>query len=125
MSKAKQFQPLAAVGKPITPVDAVPPLPTLIVNAAVPLFVVTEGLVPKPEEIVGAVPLIRTFVVWEGEKLAAESPPVPVYVAVVPLSVIIDHVKSAWVPLPAFGITFEAIADASPAASASPPFTGM
>ena len=125
MSKAKQFQPLAAAGKPITPVDALPTPPTLIVNAAAPLFVVMDGLVPNPDEIVGAVPVMRTLVVWDGEKPAATSPPVPVYVAVVPLSVINDDVKSACVLFVAFGMTFEASADGSPAASASAPFIGM
>lgn len=48
-------QPLAAVGKPMTPLEAAPPVPMLIVKAAVPLFVAIEGLVPKPEEMVGAV----------------------------------------------------------------------
>lgn len=57
MSEAKQFHPFAAVGKPTTPLVAVPPVPTFILKAAVPLLAVTEGDVPKPDEIVGAVAL--------------------------------------------------------------------
>ena len=44
------------------PVLAVPPVPTLIVKAAEPLLLTTEGLDPKPE-IVGAVVFRRRFVV--------------------------------------------------------------
>ena len=33
-----QSQPFGAVGRPITPVDAIVPVPTLIVKAAVPLL---------------------------------------------------------------------------------------
>jgi hypothetical protein len=46
------------VGKLITPLEATPPVPTLTVNAAVPLFVLMDGDVPKPEEMAGAVPEI-------------------------------------------------------------------
>ena len=49
-----QFQPFCAAGSPRVPLLAAPPLPTLIVKAAVPLLVATDGEVPKPEEIVGA-----------------------------------------------------------------------
>jgi len=37
------------------PAFAVPPLPILSVNAAVPLLLTIEGLAPKPLRIVGAV----------------------------------------------------------------------
>jgi hypothetical protein len=56
ISVAKQFQPLLAAGNPITPLVATAPVPTLIMNDAVPLLTVTDGDVPKPELIVGAVP---------------------------------------------------------------------
>lgn len=49
-----QFHPVVAVGIPITPLVAVPPVPTLTRKAAVPLFAEMDGLVPNPEEIVGA-----------------------------------------------------------------------
>lgn len=49
-----QLQPFCASGNKIVPVVAVPPVPTLIWNAAVPLLITTEGEVPKPE-IVGDV----------------------------------------------------------------------
>jgi hypothetical protein len=50
----KQFQPVAAVGSAMTPAVAEPPVPTSTRKAAdVPD--VTEGVVPNPELIVGAV----------------------------------------------------------------------
>ena len=39
----------------IVPENAVPPVPTLTENAAVPLLNVTDGEVPNPLQIVGAV----------------------------------------------------------------------
>ena len=62
MSEAKQFHPFAAVGKPTTPLVAVPPVPTFILKAAVPLFAVIDGVVPNPELIVGAVALTASLV---------------------------------------------------------------
>ena len=61
-SSAKQFQPVVAAGKPITPDVAVPPVPTLMRNAAVPLLAVTEGEVPKPDDMVGAALLTSRLV---------------------------------------------------------------
>ena len=52
---AVQLQPLAAVGSPITPLVADPPVPTFTSNAAVPFCCTMLGEVPKPEEMVGAV----------------------------------------------------------------------
>ena len=48
------FHPNVAVPRPITPVLAVPPVPTSTRKVDEPLLEVIEGLVPKPEEIVGA-----------------------------------------------------------------------
>src|SRR5208283_1224142 len=45
--------PFAAVGNPTTPLEAVPPLPTLIVKTAVPLLWTTAAFVPNPDAIVG------------------------------------------------------------------------
>jgi hypothetical protein len=53
-SVAMHPQPFGAVGSPIVPVLAVPPVPKLISKMAVPLLAAMLGLVPKPEEIVGA-----------------------------------------------------------------------
>jgi hypothetical protein len=51
-SAKKQFHPLEAVGNPITPVEASPPVPTFKRKAvAVPAVIL--GVVPKPELIVG------------------------------------------------------------------------
>src|SRR4051794_10197100 len=52
------IQPVVAAGNVSTPEEAVPPVPTLTVKAAVPLAAMT-GEVPKPLETVGAVALIR------------------------------------------------------------------
>lgn len=71
-SKQLHTQPAVAVGNPITPDVATPPVPTLTVNAAVPLFVAIEGLVPNPELIVGAV--LNTI----GLELLRYEAPVPV-----------------------------------------------
>src|SRR4051812_46548820 len=61
-SFAKQDQPVAAAGRPITPEVAAPPVPTLTVNAAVPLLLTMADEVPKPLEMVGAVPeSVRLF----------------------------------------------------------------
>jgi hypothetical protein len=68
MSVAKQFHPVVADGRPITPVAA-EVVPTLIVKAAVPFWLGIEAPVPKPDEIVGAVEDIRTFPL--GVKVAA------------------------------------------------------
>jgi hypothetical protein len=59
MSVQKHAHPLAALGSPITPEVAVPPVPTLIVKAAVPLDFTIEGEVPNPDEMVGEVPEMR------------------------------------------------------------------
>ena len=61
-SCTQQFNPVVAVGKPITPDDAVAPVPTLMRNAAVPLLAVTEGEVPKPDDMVGAALLTSRLV---------------------------------------------------------------
>ena len=47
--------PWAAAGIPIVPVVAVPPVPTLTVNATVPFALGIDGELPNPDEIVGAV----------------------------------------------------------------------
>ena len=60
-SSAWHAHPFGAAGKPITPLLADPPVPTLIVNAAVPLLCGMEAPLPNPEAIVGAVPETRTF----------------------------------------------------------------
>jgi hypothetical protein len=60
MSFVKQFHPVVAVGSPITPLVATPPVPTFIVNAAVPLLLEMLGLVPNPDEMVGAVLMMNT-----------------------------------------------------------------
>ena len=52
--------PVVAAGKVITPVVAVPPVPTLIVNAAGPLLCGMVGVVPNPLAMVGAVELVST-----------------------------------------------------------------
>lgn len=52
-----QFQPVVAAGIVTTPLLAVPPVPTLIVNVAVPLLDTILGDVPNPLAIVGAVEL--------------------------------------------------------------------
>src|SRR5438105_6240625 len=62
-STHEQVQPFDAVGRPMVPLVAVPPVPTLMVNAAVPLGVTMDGDVPKPEEMVGLVVLISRFLV--------------------------------------------------------------
>jgi hypothetical protein len=54
-----QAHPVVAAGIVTTPLVAVPPVPTLIVNAEVPLLSGTDGDVPKPLAMVGAVPLQR------------------------------------------------------------------
>jgi hypothetical protein len=54
-SLKKQTHPVDAPGSVITPLEAVPPVPTLIVKASVPLLATTDGDVPKPEEMVGSV----------------------------------------------------------------------
>jgi hypothetical protein len=51
----KQFQPVDAAGIATTPLDAVPPVPTFIWNHTVPVLLDTDGEVPNPLEIVGAV----------------------------------------------------------------------
>ena len=56
-----QLQPVEAAGIVTTPLDAEPPVPTLMVNAAVPLLAVTDGEVPKPLAMVGAVAEIATL----------------------------------------------------------------
>jgi len=83
-SSAKQFQPVVAAGKPITPDVAVPPVPTLMRNAAVPLLAVTEGEVPKPEEIVGAVEDTSKLVVVNVAAFAVVN--VPAAAAVPPIA---------------------------------------
>jgi hypothetical protein len=45
----------------MTPLVAAPPVPTLTVNAVVPLLLGIEGLVPKPEAMVGAVEDIKSL----------------------------------------------------------------
>ena len=51
----KQFHPLVAVGRPITPEVAAPPVPTFTRKDAVEFATETDGDVPKPLEMVGAV----------------------------------------------------------------------
>ena len=63
MSTHSQCQPWDAVGKPIVPVDAAPPVPTLMVNDCGPLGFTIDGEVPKPELMVGAAPKLVTPVV--------------------------------------------------------------
>jgi hypothetical protein len=63
-SVARHAHPFAAVGKPITPLFADPPVPTFSVNAAGPLLLTIEGPEPNPEEIVGAVPLIKRLLTF-------------------------------------------------------------
>jgi hypothetical protein len=83
ISLQKQFHPVAAVGNPITPVFAVPPVPTFTRNAAGPLFAVMLGEVPKPEEIVGAVEDMSMFGVEPKEiPPLAHTFPAPVQVVV-------------------------------------------
>ena len=50
-----------AVGRVICPELAVPPLPTVTKNVAVPLAYDIDGEVPNPLAIVGAVALARSF----------------------------------------------------------------
>ena len=52
----EQAHPVIAAGIVITPLDVIPPVPTLSVKAAVPLFAGIEGEAPNPLAIVGAVP---------------------------------------------------------------------
>ena len=56
-----QFQPFVAVGSPITPFEAVPPVPMFMVKDAGPLLVVMEGDVPNPDEMVGATEESKRF----------------------------------------------------------------
>jgi hypothetical protein len=60
-SEAQQDHPLLAVGRPTTPLEAVPPVPTFTEKEAVLLACEMLGLVPKPLEIVGAVPETSRF----------------------------------------------------------------
>lgn len=53
---------VAVAFKAITPELAVPPVPTLILKAILPLLVVTDGVVPNPEEIVGTAFVIHMAV---------------------------------------------------------------
>lgn len=80
MSVTKQFQPVVAAGSPITPLVAEPPVPTFIRKAAVPLWTVTEGLVPKPDDMVGTVADIKRPTVCSPASLseASEAPAAPV-----------------------------------------------
>ena len=55
------FQPFAAVGMVRTPFVAVPPVPTLTLNVAVPLALIV-GVVPKPLATVGDIELERILV---------------------------------------------------------------
>jgi hypothetical protein len=64
MSSALQFQPVVAVGSPITPVLPLD-VPTPTRNAAVPLLAVMEAPDPNPDETVGAVLEMRRFVVFK------------------------------------------------------------
>jgi len=54
-SVAVQVHPNAAIGKPMTPLVAVPPEPIAILKVAVPFPGPIDGEVPKPEVIVGVV----------------------------------------------------------------------
>jgi len=55
MSVHLTSHPFEAPGKAITPLVAVPPVPTLIVKTTDPLLCAIDGEVPNPEEIVGGV----------------------------------------------------------------------
>ena len=66
ISRQCTTQPVVAAGSVITPAVAVPPVPTLISNATLPFEDAIEGVVPKPEAIVGAVPLnVTTPARWK------------------------------------------------------------
>jgi hypothetical protein len=58
------FHPVDDAGRPTTPLEAVPPVPTVIVNAAVPLLTIV-GVVPNPLVIVGAVLLASSVFVMK------------------------------------------------------------
>src|SRR3954467_7824360 len=74
-SDTKQFQPLAAAGKAMSPLLAVPPLPTLTVNAEVPLLFMIDDPVPKPLTMVGAEADIASFDPTDRAPLMARLPP--------------------------------------------------
>jgi hypothetical protein len=104
-SEIWQFQPFAAVGRPITPLVAVPPVPTLTLNVDVPLFDATDGDVPKPLDIVGAValynkvPATLTDPVTDGLAMMSWRT-VPVPLALVAMVTAFDaHVSSSHSPL--------------------------
>ena len=64
--------PAAAASLAAASLEAMPPVPTLIVKAAVPLLCGMLGDVPNPEMIVGAVEFNNRLVV---ERPAVEMPP--------------------------------------------------
>jgi hypothetical protein len=61
MSVQVQFQAVDAVGKPIVPVVATPPVPTFTVNDVVPLLLGIDGDTPKPAAMVGAAAENKSF----------------------------------------------------------------
>src|SRR5207237_362863 len=79
MSTHSQCQPCDAVGNPTVPVLAAPPVPTLTVKLCGPLLLAMEGLLPKPLEIVGAVPklvdpsVFPVSMAWLAEGMATGS----------------------------------------------------
>lgn len=58
VSVTSHSHPLFAVGIVTTPLVAEPPVPTLMVNSAVPFECVIDGEVPNPDAMVGAAKLI-------------------------------------------------------------------
>ena len=79
MSLQLTSQPCGALGRPMTPLAAEPPVPTLIVKVSEPLLLAMIGDVPKPLEIVGAALNVACFGV------ATAIPPAPELVTVEPL----------------------------------------
>ena len=102
-------QPFVAVGNPMTPLEAVPPVPTLIVKAEVPLLVVIEGLAPNPDEIVGAVEDTRRFgteiedalsaatlVVPMADRSTVDAPELPLWVTVSAVAPLVPELTTFW-----------------------------
>jgi hypothetical protein len=97
------IQPVVAAGIVITPELAVPPVPTFIWNAAVPLDLGIVGVVPNPLAIVGAVADISNTLFNDSDVIMFAVVNLPVAAVVAPTEVlfIVDAAVGLIVKAPA------------------------